>query len=144
MWRLIQFTGPTFWLVYNHVVCFHHIYWLLYIYHVAPLLKDLCEYFTPDYAARWKVIGTILGVPTADLEIIESDYFHRTVNCCNAMLQKWLEADPAATWQKLVAAVESQAVITATTGDSNQGKSELQLPYNIIIYTYAHVQLCAL
>ena len=32
-----------------------------------PLLRDLCKHITPHYATDWKVIGTLLGLPSAEL-----------------------------------------------------------------------------
>ena len=76
----------------------------------TPLPCDLQRYFTPQYAARWKVIGTQLGLSPGDLEIIEHDSRDKAVPCCNAMLKKWLEMDTTASWGKLFDAVESRAV----------------------------------
>ena len=55
-----------------------------------PLLKDLCEYITPCYAADWKVIGTLLGLPIGKLKAIEIDYSYRVKDQCNEMFERWL------------------------------------------------------
>ena len=91
----------------------------------TPLLKDLYEYVTPDYAVYWNTIGVLLGVPDNELKIIEHDYFNRAVQCCNVMLQRWLELDPSATWEKLFAAIDSEAMVTAITNDNGLYKSKL-------------------
>ena len=79
----------------------------------TPLLKDLYQYFTPQYAADWEVIGTLLGLPSGTLSIIEHDNMHKATRCCNAMLRRWLEIDTGATWGKLFTVIESPALSSA-------------------------------
>ena len=76
----------------------------------TPLLKDLYQHITPQYAADWKVIGTLLGLPSGELKSIEAGYPTNVKWCCNQMLEKWLEVDPSASWQKLLEVIESPAV----------------------------------
>ena len=76
----------------------------------TPLLKDLYQHITPQYAADWKVIGTLLGLPSATLDVIERDNHHRTRDSCNVMLNKWLQVDTTASWGKLFTVIESPAV----------------------------------
>ena len=80
------------------------------IVNTTPLLKDLYQHITPQYAADWKVIGTLLGLPSGTLDIIEHDHMHKATRCCNAMLRKWLETDTTASWRKLFTVIESPAV----------------------------------
>ena len=75
-----------------------------------PLLKDLYELITPNYATKWKEIGTLLDLPNERINIIEADNPGKTASCCNQMLQVWLQADIVATWEKLFNAIESPAV----------------------------------
>ena len=56
------------------------------------------------------MIGTLLGLPREDLKIIENEKQHKAVPCCNAMLEKWLDMDSTATWNKLLSALRSPAV----------------------------------
>ena len=56
------------------------------------------------------MIGTLLGLPREELKIIGHDNYHKAVPCCNAMLDKWLEVDPSASWEKLLQVIESPAV----------------------------------
>ena len=63
-------------------------------------------------------------MPVNELKIIEHDYFNRAILCCNKMLQRWLELDPTATWEKLFAAIDSEAVVTAITSDNSLYKSK--------------------
>ena len=76
----------------------------------APLLKDLYQHITPQYAADWKVIGTLLGIPSATLDVIEHDNHYKARECCNAMWIEWLQVDTTASWGKLFAVIESPAV----------------------------------
>ena len=76
----------------------------------TPQLKDLYNYIIPHYAARWRVIGTLLGLPEGRLEIIEHDHYHKAEPCCGAVLQEWLEVDPYASWEKLLKVIELPAV----------------------------------
>ena len=76
----------------------------------TPLLKDLYNHITPHHAARWKVIGTLLDLPSGTLDIIEHDNHHKAVPCCNAMLKKWLEVDLSASWNKLLSVIQSPAM----------------------------------
>ena len=76
----------------------------------TPLLKDLYEYITPQYAADWKVIGTLLGLSSGYLKATEAGYPTNVRWCCNEMLEKWLEIDATASWRKLFTVIESPAV----------------------------------
>ena len=73
-------------------------------------LKDLSEYITPNYAADWKVIGTLLDVPCGELKTIEADHRKDVKKCCNEMLEMWLRVDTTASWEKLFTVFESPAV----------------------------------
>ena len=77
---------------------------------VKPELKDLYQHITPQYAIQWKVIGTLLSLPSEALGIIEQDNHHKAESCCNAMLKKWLQVDTTAAWGKLFTAIESSAM----------------------------------
>ena len=76
----------------------------------TPLLKDLYEYITPTYAADWKVIGTLLGVPNGELKIIQATFPTDLKRCCNNMWETWLDTDTTASWRKVFAAIESPAI----------------------------------
>ena len=75
-----------------------------------PKLSDLFDYFTPRYALKWKVIGTLLDVASEKLDLIEHDNFYQAESCCNEMLKWWLGVDPTAAWGKLFTVIESPAV----------------------------------
>ena len=76
----------------------------------TPSLKDLVGYITPQYAADWKLIGTLLGLPSGELKAIEAGWPTNVKWCCNQMLEKWLEVNATASWKKLQNVIESSAV----------------------------------
>ena len=82
-----------------------------------PKLTDLYEHITPQYALKWKVIGTLLGVASEKLDIIEHDNRDRAEPCCNDMLKWWLRVDPTASWGKLFTVIESRAVSSGEAVD---------------------------
>lgn len=73
----------------------------------TPLLKDLHNHVTPYHAVHWKVIGTKLGLPSETLRIIKYDNKDKAEPCCDAVMEKWLEVDPSATWEKVFEAIKS-------------------------------------
>lgn len=87
----------------------------------APLLKDLYEHVTPQYTAVWRVIGTLLDLRNEELAAIEAEYPTNFSRCCNKMLEKWLEVDNEASWNKICDVIESSAVsnYSQTKGTSN-------------------------
>ena len=93
------------------------IYILIILVTLIPKLKDLYQHITPQYAADWKVIGTLLGLPSATLDIIERDNHYKARECCNAMWIEWLQVDPTASWGKLFTVIESPAVSSGQAVD---------------------------
>ena len=83
----------------------------------TPKLKDLYQHITPQYAADWIVIGTLLGLPSGELKAIEAGWPTNSKWCCNKMLEKWLEKDPTASWGKLFTVIESSAVFSGEAVD---------------------------
>ena len=77
---------------------------------MKPLLKDLYQHITPQYAVDWKVIGTLLGLPSGEMKAIEAGYPTNVKWCRNQMLEKWLKMDITASWEKLLTVIESPAV----------------------------------
>ena len=90
----------------------------------APLLKELRNYITPNYATHWRVIGTQLSLPKGRLDIIKYDNHDKAEPCCDAVLEKWLEVDPSASWEKLFKVIESPAVSSDQAPDKgfSEGK----------------------
>ena len=101
-----------------------------------PLRRDLYNYITPRYATQWKVIGTLLDLPSETLNIIERNHMFQVDLCCNAMLGKWLELDTSASWGKLFTVIESPAVTSKLDQSTITDKGKLYtLLYAIIIAT---------
>ena len=67
---------------------------------------DTCLRFLLPIAKDWHTIGTLLKVPSPDLEQIESDY----LSCrdrVREMIKKWLkQIKPRPTWKRLAEAVK--------------------------------------
>ena len=82
-----------------------------------PNLPDLYEHITPQYALKWKVVGTLLGVASEKLDIIEHDNHYKAEPCCNDMLKWWLRVDPTASWGKLFTVIESPAMSSGEAVD---------------------------
>ena len=82
------------------------------------------ERIIPKHAADWKTIGTLLGVPPGELNAIEAGWPTNAKYCCGQMLEKWLDIDPKASWERIHAAIESSAVST---------------PNGVYIYVQYHV-----
>ena len=91
----------------------------------TPSLKDLYECITPKYAAKWRVIGTLLDLPNGILQAIEAEYPINVEWCCNKMFEKWLEVDPTASWEKLFTAIESPAVSSGQLQADDKGEYSL-------------------
>ena len=101
-------------------MCIQKVYCSVFVsstVNTTPLLKDLYQHITPQYAADWKVIGTLLGLPSGELKAIEAGYPTNVKWCCNQMLEKWLEMDPTASWEKLFTVIESPAVSSGQADD---------------------------
>ena len=93
---------------------------LFTVANTTPLLKDLYEHIAPHYAADWRVIGTLLGLPIEELKIIQYDNYHKAVPCCNAVFLKWLEVDPSASWNKLLSVIQSPTVSSDHTYEKGE------------------------
>ena len=65
---------------------------------------------TPEYAAYWKVIGTLIGMSKGRLDTIELSYPINLNWCCNKMLETWLEINPTAIWKDVITAIDSPAI----------------------------------
>ena len=65
---------------------------------------------TPEYAAYWKIIGTLLGMTKGRLDTIEVTNPTNLYWCCNKMLEAWLELEPTVVWKDMIVAIDSPAV----------------------------------
>ena len=66
------------------------------------------------------IIGTQLGIDYGFLQGIEASFPSNAFRCCNEMLQKWLQSDCNATWDKICEVVKSPTVSQAR--QQNDGK----------------------
>ena len=125
----------------NYVISFiatvvMHVF-IFSVINSQPKLKDLYNLITPEYAAHWKVIGTLLGIKQGILDGIEGAFPINMPWCCNKLLKTWLESDTNASWKKIIEVIDSPAMTSlkaanATTAvDSHQGN--YLLVYNILL-----------
>ena len=94
-------------------VCTIYIYIATYfstIVNTTPLIQDLYQHITPQYAADWFDIGILLGLPNGELRAIKAGDPTNIKWCCNQMWIQWLQVDPTASWRKLLSVIESPAV----------------------------------
>ena len=75
-----------------------------------PSLQQLTDLVIPHYAAKWKVIGLLLGLSQSEIDIIEYDHGRNAINCCIGMWGKWLDTNTSATWRKALDVLERKAV----------------------------------
>ena len=96
-----------------------YVTYLILVVNTTPSLRDLQQYFTPQYAVQWRMIGIQLGLPSGTLDIIEHHNHYKARECCNAMLRDWLQVDMAASWEKLFTVIESPAVSCSAPDKGN-------------------------
>lgn len=75
-----------------------------------PKLKDLHTIITSEYAAHWKVIGTLLNIPKFTLDEINRKCPNNVDDCCNELLTTWLESDTTASWKHMIQTINSPAL----------------------------------
>ena len=72
-----------------------------------PRLKDLMDALYHKVADKWRIIGILLEIPTAKLEVIAGIHRGDPQTCFVVMLETWLEqVDPPPTWVAIIEAVE--------------------------------------
>jgi len=67
-----------------------------------------------DVVTKWKDLGRhLLGSSYAgQLDVIELNSPKNVEECCTKMFEYWLKLDPTATWDKLIAALQSVGLNT--------------------------------
>ena len=88
------------------------LFYIFLVLNSQPELKDLYNLITPEYAAHWKVIGTLLGIEKGILTGIERNFPSNVSWCCNEFLETWLERNTEVTWKKIIQVIDSPAVIS--------------------------------
>ena len=74
-----------------------------------PEISELHRSIVPKHAARWKDLGIQLKLPEHDLDTIAANNKNSQSycqDCCKAMLKKWMEVTPDATWSMLQKATD--------------------------------------
>ena len=74
-----------------------------------PEILELHRHVVPKYAARWRDLGVQLKIPIGYLDEIAEDNANRPSccrKCCKAVLQRWMEIAPDATWDMLHSAID--------------------------------------
>ena len=94
-----------------------HVIFCSSVINSQPKLKDLYNLITPDYAAHWRDIGALLGIKKGILDGIERNFPSNVSWCSNELLEKWLESNKDASWQKLIQAIDKLAVTTSATAN---------------------------
>ena len=76
-----------------------------------PSTKQLLP-FVGHLAPNWYEVGAMLLNVTqeSELKLIQATYGTDAKKCCLAMLQKWMDTHPEATWHHLVTALRSPGV----------------------------------
>ena len=104
-----------------------------------PKLKDLYNLITPEYAAHWKVIGTLLGIENGIITGIERNFPNNVSWSCNDLLGQWLERDTEASWKKVIQVIDSPAVTSLVLTSSTTFVSPQALSGNYLhSYIFNH------
>ena len=69
-------------------------------------MRELSRHFVQQQAAQWETLGLELGLKDYDIAIIAKDHPNDAATGCRVMLQKWLDTDLLASWNKLNDAVK--------------------------------------
>ena len=76
----------------------------------TPEISELHRAIVPKYAARWEDLGIQLKIPEHHLDTIAANNKNSKSycqDCCKAMLKKWMEITPKATWSMLQKAINN-------------------------------------
>ena len=73
-----------------------------------PKMSELRDHVMDAVAQKWMNLGIELGAIQFDqLKTIDGLHFGNSEECCIAMFRQWLDVDKTASWDKLIAALES-------------------------------------
>ena len=106
-----------------------------------PSLQELIDLVIPHCAAKWKFIGSLLGLSQSVLDIIEHD--HRSaIDCCIKMWTKWLDTDTTATWRTVLNALDHEAV-TETEKSNHHLHMYMYVLQQVEWLCFATINMCA-
>ena len=81
-----------------------------------PLMRELHTNVVHQYASKWKQLGLKLGLKRYDILNILEDHASisdgQSVNCCTAVLQKWLQITSLPTWGTLDIVIKTLTIAT--------------------------------
>ena len=86
-----------------------HILYFLSLGSGKPEVSELHRHIVPKYAARWRDLGVQLKISEHHLDTIAVDNTNHpsySEQCCKAMLQKWMDITPDATWSIIQMAID--------------------------------------
>ena len=88
------------------------------------MLKDLYKHIVNKAVCKWKEIGVQLLPPEQENEIqnIEAENLSGKVERFQRVLEKWLETDTNATWNKLIEALRCPSVSLIVLADQLEQK----------------------
>lgn len=87
-------------------------------------MRELNRHVVEQQAAHWEVLGLELGLKDYQIANISKDNEHnpsRSVACCKAVLQKWLDMDSLATWDKLDNTIKKITQLATGPASSDKG-----------------------
>lgn len=95
-----------------------YVFTICTVYFVEFTKKNLYNY-VPDLAHKWKDIGIQLLNQRyqSTLEVIEINHKHDAAECCKKMIDKWLDTDKEANWNRLIKALKKASVSLITLAD---------------------------
>ena len=72
-----------------------------------PNIKDIHNYVVPQWASKWRQLGTQLNIDQHLMDNIEHDHPSDCERCCCEVFTEWLDIYPAASWNDIITAVDS-------------------------------------
>ena len=93
--------------------------------------------------AKWRLIGSLLGISDEQLETIECNYKSKEEDCSSAMVDFWLTVDVTASWEKFKMAIDKVSQLISEVKTFLQQhydnryieRFEVSLPYKAECFT---------
>ena len=117
----------------------------------VPKMSELHDHVMDAVASDWFHLGIVLDSQFDKLKIIRRDHHGDIKESCTAMLKHWLDVDKTASWDKLIAALESiqhnalAEKIKAMTSKGGVRRYIHSITYIITcmwLHVYGHVHKC--